>query len=225
MKIFVLVKEMLFGAFLLALSGCANNPLPPDWQSNAQVEMKRFSHSWLTGNTRLAEKEFAQARNEIASTGRADLVARVELVRCANRVAALVFDNCAGFQPLVAEADASERSYAAYLTGHWDALDPALLPPQHRAVAASASATAAATALRSIDDPLSRLVAAGALFQRGQLSPGDVVIASDTASNQGWRRPLLAWLGVQLQGAQQAGNAALAAQLQRRIALVSLPLE
>jgi hypothetical protein len=39
----------------------------------------------------------------------------------------------------------------------------------------------------------------------------------------GWRRPLLAWLGVQLKRNQTAGDAATAQQIQRRIELVQQP--
>jgi hypothetical protein len=45
-------------------------------------------------------------------------------------------------------------------------------------------------------------------------------IAVDTASSQGWRRPLLAWLNVQLLLAERAGAVAEAERLRRRIALV-----
>jgi hypothetical protein len=41
----------------------------------------------------------------------------------------------------------------------------------------------------------------------------------DTASAQGWRRPLLAWLNVQAQRAEQGGDSEEAARLRRRIAL------
>jgi hypothetical protein len=44
--------------------------------------------------------------------------------------------------------------------------------------------------------------------------------AVDTASAQGWRRPLLAWLNVQLQRAEKAGDAQEADRLRRRLALV-----
>jgi len=40
-------------------------------------------------------------------------------------------------------------------------------------------------------------------------------------SSQGWRRPLLAWLGVQLKRAEQAGDSETAARLKRRMELVS----
>ena len=42
----------------------------------------------------------------------------------------------------------------------------------------------------------------------------------DTASEQGWRRPLLAWLGVQARLAEQAGQTEEAARIRRRMDLV-----
>jgi len=41
-----------------------------------------------------------------------------------------------------------------------------------------------------------------------------------TASDQGWRRPLLAWLGVQRLRAEQAGDAQEARRLRRRMDIV-----
>lgn len=207
------------------LAGCSSTPLPPDWQTNAHSALKSFSSAYLKGNTRVAELEFSRARSEIASTGRADLVARAELVRCATRVASLEFDNCAGFQALAQDAGASERSYAAYLTGRWRDLDPALLPPHHRALLTAAATTSDKSLVRGIGDPMSRLVAAGVLLQNGRLTPADIVAAIDTASDQGWRRPLLAWLGVQDRRAQEAGDSDASARIQRRIELVSKTLE
>jgi len=50
----------------------------------------------------------------------------------------------------------------------------------------------------TIDSPLSQLLAAGVLLRRGNLGKTDIAIAVDTASAQGWRRALLAWLGLVL---------------------------
>jgi hypothetical protein len=69
-------------------------------------------------------------------------------------------------------------------------------------------------------DPLARLIAAGVLFQQGFLPPAGVTIAVQAASDQGWRRPLLAWLGVQLKLAQAGGDTAAQASIQRRVDLV-----
>ena len=73
--------------------------------------------------------------------------------------------------------------------------------------------------MQGIADPLSQLVAAGVLFQKGQASPAVVQQAVDTASAQGWRRSLLAWLNVQAQLAEKGGDPDAAARLRRRIAL------
>ena len=208
----------------LLLSACASKPVPPDWQTNAFAALKDFSAAYLKGNTRLADFEFARAKSEIASTGRADLLARAELTRCAVRLASLELDQCAGYQTLAAEAGPDEQAYAAFLTGQWRGLDVARLPVPYRAIVLTAAAKQPAdpqpSALAAIEDPLSRLIAAGALLQGNRLSSFDVATATDTASSQGWRRPLLAWLGVQLKRAGDAQDAQSASRIQRRIDLV-----
>jgi hypothetical protein len=90
------------------------------------------------------------------------------------------------------------------------------LPPVHRGLVGAASPD-----LASIDDPLSRLIAAGVLLRRGVATPAVVAAAVETASQRGWRRPVLAWLGVQLQQAQAAGATDEAARIQRRIDLLA----
>lgn len=212
-------------AILLAatLAACASKPAPPSWQSNAYSSLGAFSDAYLRGDTSIAEAEFARARSETASTGKPELVAHAELVRCATRVASLEYDHCPGFQALAQDASAAERAYAAYLDGRWQGLDVAMLPPQHRAIAGAAGAAGGKGALAAIEDPLSRLVAAGVLLQAGRIAPADIAVATETASLQGWRRPLLMWLGVSAKRAADAGDTAEAARIQRRIELASRP--
>lgn len=209
---------LLFAAFI---AGCSSKPPPPDWQSNAHSALQSYSKAYLRGNSRSAELEFARARNEISSTGRGDLLARAELTRCATRVASLEFDDCAGFAPLAQDAGAGERSYAAYLNGRWQDVDPALLPPHHRTILTADAANSERSLLSAIADPLARLVAAGVLFQTSRITPADIAAAAETASAQGWRRPLLAWLGVQAKRAQEAGDTDAAARIRRRIELAT----
>ncbi|TXF98501.1 hypothetical protein [Massilia arenae] len=197
-----------------ALAGCASKPLPPDWQANAKGALDASVDDYLKGHTAAAASEFREARAETAATGRPDRVAQVELVRCAAQAASLVFEDCPGYAALTADATPAQRTYAAYLAGQWEGLDVALLPEQHRAVVGGG-------ALDKIEDPLSRMVAAGALFKAGRMTPQGIELAADTASNQGWRRPLLAWLGVQEQRARAAGDTAAVEGIRRRIALVS----
>ena len=197
-----------------ALAGCASKPAQPAWKSNAGSSLAAFSDAYLKGDSALAATEFARARFDLASTGRPDLVAHAELYRCATRTASLEFDACPGFAAVAQDASAAEHAYAAYLDGRWQGIDLALLPEPQRAVVQGKG-------LAGIDDPLSRQVAAGVLMKAQRISPADIVLATDTASAQGWRRPLLMWLGVSLKRAQAAGDAAEAARIQRRIDLAA----
>ena len=181
-------------ALTLALAACGGSPPAPQWQGDAAQAMASFQRAYLTGETARAEAEFKAARSQLASTGRADLVARAELVRCATRSASLEFDDCPGF---VALQDATPENvrYAEYLLGR--------------------------SSYRGTDEPLSRLVAESVRFRSGGIDPAGITRAVEIASAQGWRRPLLAWLGVQLKRAEAAGDNETAERIRRRMALVS----
>jgi hypothetical protein len=202
---------------LLLLAACAGKPKAPDWQQEAHGSLERYVKAFMAADTRVESSEFTRAREQLTRTGDAGLVARAELTRCALRVASLVFEPCVGFDALRPEAPPAERAYADYLAGKALPADAALLPPAHRAVAAP---SADAGAVKAIEDPFARLVAAGVLFETGRASPEVLQLAVDTASAQGWRRPLLAWLGAQARRAELAGARQEAERLRRRMALV-----
>lgn len=216
-------------AWGLALAGCSTQPPPPDWQINAHGALERAVQAHLNGLDRVEAVELARARAEVRRTARADLMARVELAHCAVRQAALdaaaLQTDCAAFAPLAADAGEPERAYQRYLRGQPQPADVALLPEAHRAMAQgwmlSPRAEDPAPALAQVADPVARLVAAGALWRGGQASPAVVALAVQTASDQGWRRPLMAWLGVQAALAERAGDTSLAEQARRRLGWVS----
>jgi hypothetical protein len=199
------------------LSACANSPPAPEWQGNSFSALNAYSSAYLSGNTRVADFEFNRAKLAISSTGRADLMARAELLRCATQVASLVLTPCAAYNALASLAKPEEQAYATFISAHWSGLNAEQLPVQYRGLLASKPPVS--NNLSQIQDPLSRLIAAGVLLQKELLTPVDIALAVETASNQGWRRPLLAWLGVQLKRAKTAGDAS-AAVLQQRIDLV-----
>ncbi|MFD1709020.1 hypothetical protein ACFSF0_00210 [Ottowia flava] len=202
-----------------AVAACASGPKVPDWKVNSIGHVERFTEAYLKGDARVEAREFELARSETARTGRPELVARIELNRCAAHVASLDFDPCSGFEPLRADAAAPELAYAAYLDGQpLSAAQVALLPEQHRGVAGANTA-----ALPPEDDPFGRLIAAGVLMRRSQATPDVVAAAVDTASAQGWRRPLLAWLGVQARLAEARGDLQEAERVKRRMDLVQPP--
>ena len=180
---------------LALLAGCSGGPVPPDWQANSHSALNAFQSYYLKGDTRAATLEFDRAVAELRSTGRGDLVARAELVRCAVRAASLEFDNCPAFEKLRADAGAEELAYADFLSGKNERT--------------------------ATEDPLSRLVSHGVRFNSGKGTFESISAAVDIASAQGWRRPLLAWLGVQAKQAEAAGNRDALERIRRRIALVT----
>lgn len=202
---------------LLLLGACGGSLPPADWQMNAQSGLEGFQKYYLEGHDRLAELNFAKARAEAARTGRPDLIARIELARCGVRAAALDFDDCPGYLAYRDDAAPAERSYADFLAGNWQGLDAKRLPPQYGNVIKPGGEAK----LADMADPTSRLIAAGVLLRANRLPPAGLALAVDTASAQGWRRPLLAWLGVELKRAEAAGDHDAMARIQRRIDLVA----
>lgn len=209
-------RHILLACGIPLLAACAGGSPPPDWQTDTHAALAAHTAAWLVGDTRVAHQELAHARRAVARTGDAEQMARVELIACAARVASLDDTACPAFAPLARDAGRAANAYADYLAGRWQGLDVVSLPPTAGRVLRSSVASASAV-LSGIDDPLSRLVAAATLLRAGRLAPHDIALAIDTAAQQGWRRPLLAWLGIDRARLMGAGDTAAAAAQQRRM--------
>ena len=205
----------------LLLAACSSQPPAPAWQMDSHGASQRALEAYLSGNQRVATLEWQHARQAIARTGQPARMARLELLQCAAQTASAMPWDCPRFEALRTDAAGPERAYAAYLAGQTlDPMQAALLPPAQQALALATTDAAAAAHVLQLSDPLARLVAAGVLLRRSQASPAVVQAAVDTASQKGWRRPLLAWLGVQRQWAEQGGQPDVAARIRRRMDLV-----
>jgi len=204
----------------ILLAGCSGKPPPANWKMDAVSQLEHAQQSWLEGDGRAAELALGKARADIARSGRIDLLARAELAACAVRVASLDFSPCAGYERLAADAAAEERAYARFLAGDWQGLDAGLLPAHYADLIGAKEDAAARRALAEMQAPLPRLVAAALLFKTNRADPASLALAVDSASERGWRRPLLAWLEVSLRRAQAGADTDAAARIQRRIDLV-----
>lgn len=218
------LRPTVAACLLALLAGCASGPPPADWKINAHSLLESHGKHYLDGETLLAERHFERARAEIARTGRLDLVARAELTRCAVRLAALETGPCTAFERLAAHASEEDQAYARFLTGDWQGLDASRLPAHYRGLLKTGEAAASLRALEEIKDPLPRAIAAGALFRAGRATPEVIALATRTASDQGWRRPLLAWLEVQAKRAEAVGDQTGLELIRRRIELVQSSL-
>ena len=208
-----------FAVLMLAvlLAACGNKPRQPDWLVNADGAQDRFERAYLSGNDRVATSEFTRFRKEVASTAQPALVARAELTRCAVQVASLDFAPCAGFEALRPDVTDTERAYADFLAGRATPEQAQLLPEAYRGVAGGQGGAAA---LKAIKEPLPRVIAAAVLLRTEKADPEVLAVATETASEQGWRRSVMAWLGAQAMLAEKAGAMEEAARLRRRMALL-----
>lgn len=207
------MKRIQYLLSITLLAGCASGPPTPTWQLDASAAADDAVQAWLGGDARIESQATTRMREAISKTGRPAMLARAELLRCAARVATLVFEPCAAFEPLRVDAEAPERAYADYLAGQ-PVADAEVLPAAQRAALRGGP-----SALAAIEDPLSRLVAAGVLVKTGRADPATLQLAADTASAQGWRRAVLAWLTALKARADAAGDHAQSERLQRRIDL------
>jgi hypothetical protein len=205
--------------FAMLLSACGGTPPPADWKMNAVSLLEHAQQRWLEGDSKSADLALTKTRSEIAKSGRIDLLARAELASCAVHIASLEFTACTAFDKLEPDASASDKAYARFLRGNWTGFEAKALPAHYADLIGAKDDANANRAAVEIKEPLPRLIAAALLFQSGRVMPETLNTAVDTASERGWRRPLLALLGVQLKRAQAAGDMGAAAQLQRRIDL------
>jgi hypothetical protein len=219
------MKSLLALACLILLAACGSGgPPPPDWKTDSSDLIVRYQKYALQGDNTLAERYFQQAVSATGGAGRVAETARLWLVRCATRRAMLIDDPCAEYADLARVApDPSDQAYYRFVSLQWEGLDVSRLPPQHQDLL-RAPPGRRAEILGRIDDPLARLLDASLLVMRREADATTLALATETASSQGWRQPLLTFLKLQQKQAAAQGNAAELARLDQRIQLVEKAL-
>ncbi len=176
----------------------------------ASEALTRAQTATLRGDQRITLAELDRARREVRNTAQLDVLARLELAHCAAQVATLDVAGCPAFEALRADATPADAAYARWLYAPQNitAADAQLLPASQRAAAtATAAKQDASAAVQAIQDPLARLVACSAALRGSTAAPSPALVRGciDTASHQGWRVALAAWLQV---GVRSTGDEA-----------------
>ena len=212
-------------AALVLLASCGTGGPPrPDWKTDSADLIERYKKHALLGENTLAERYFQQAVAATGGAGRVADTARLWLVRCATRRAMLIDDGCTEYAELARiEPAAADFAYYRFVTLRWNDVDASQLPDQHRDLLRAAPAARTAT-LNRIADPLARLLDASLLVMRGESTRSTLEIATETASAQGWRQPLLTYLKLLQKLAVEHGDTAEQARLAKRIELVEKSL-
>lgn len=211
-------------AYLILLAGlaaCGGSPPAPDWKKDSVSLINKYSKAELKGENKLAERYFEQALGAAASAGRLEETARLNLIRCATRQASLLFEPCNGYLSLAAlTPNEEDAAYHRFLSGDWNNLDRKKLPSQYGAFLSSQDDGKRLATLQGISDPLSRLIAISLAILHKQADEGILNLAAETASEQGWRKPLLVYLKLLEKRAAERNDPGLLGQIQTRIKLV-----
>ncbi len=219
------MKILLVLASIILLTACGSGgPPPPDWKTDSADLIERYKKHALLGENTLAERYFQQAITATGGAGRVVDTARLWLVHCATRRAMLIDDICSEYTDLAKiEPNAADHAYYQFVTLRWDTVDIALLPSQHRDLVRAPAGKRQET-LSRVADPLARLLDASLLVMRKESDSNTLALATETASAQGWRQPLLTYLKLQEKQALEQGNVAEQTKLAKRIQLVEKSL-
>jgi hypothetical protein len=189
------MRRLLIVSLGLLLAACGGGPKAPDWKKDSISLIEKYKKAELKGENKLAERYFEQALAAAGSAAKIGETARLHLVRCATRQASLGFEPCDGYLEFSRLGVTPEdEAYHRFLAGQWDKLDAGKLPAQYRDFLANRDPAKNFAILQKINDPLSRLIAVSIAVMRKQADDAILNLAAETASEQGWRKPLLVYL-------------------------------
>jgi hypothetical protein len=218
------MKKFLITGMLMIICACATTSQVPEWQQTAFRDMENFKTRFLAGKESIAEAHFNRARGALAAGNNLDLLAKAYLTRYALHASVLEeFDEREFLRIVRLQSMPANLSYYNFLKGNFAAVDERLLPAQYSKIIKSAREKNLAQARKeipAIDDPVSRLVACGVWIKH---LPGDETIlqtAINTAAENGWQKPLWAYLGKLEKYYLEQGQTAKAAGIKERLELL-----
>ncbi len=206
---------------ILLLQACGGGPKVPDWRKDSINLIEKYKRAELKGEVQRAERYFEQALEAAGSAGKIGETAQLHLIRCATRQASLDYEPCTGYLDHAKfGVNPEDEAYYRFLTNQQDKLDASKLPAQYRDFARNSDPAKIVASLQSISDPLSRLIAASLATASKQTDDAILNLAAETASEQGWRKPLLVYLKLLENRATVKNDKLEAEKLRTRIKLV-----
>ncbi len=191
-------KLVILLIFVISLIGCGGSKQIPDWIDDSHHHLENYKKNYLSGKERIAELQFNKAVDEIKKSGNLEILGRAYLTKYAVHIAVLeTFDEREYLKIDTLEPVLQNRIFYNFLKGSFDKVDESLLPKQYNGVLKvlrKGKYEDAAHEISKMEDPLSKLIAAGLFIQKNTYDEGILKIAIDTASQNAWKKALLAYL-------------------------------
>jgi len=217
-------KIVILLFFVISLLGCGSPKQIPEWINTSFYQLENYKKNYLIGKEHIAELQFNKAVDEIKKSGNMEILGRAYLTRYAVHIAALeVFDDKEYLHIDALQPVLQNRTFYNFLKGSFDKVDERLLPIQYRGVLKifhKGSYEDAAHEISKMKDPMSTLIATGLFIQKNTYDEGILKIAIDTASQNGWKKALLAYLEKLLLLYEMKKETEKAANIAQRIRLI-----
>jgi hypothetical protein len=192
------MKKYLIIFMLLFICACSSSQPIPQWKDTASRQLENYKTNFLTDKEDADEPHFIKARNAISSNNDLQMLAKAYLIKYALHTAVLEdFDDSDFLRIDKLEPNAANRAYYDLLKGNISQLNEAKLKPVYQKLLRlmrDKNLSVAAREISSIDDPLSRLIACGIWVKYMPYNEDVIKLAINTASQDGWKKPLWAYL-------------------------------
>ncbi|MGV8057721.1 MAG: hypothetical protein AB2L12_06835 [Smithellaceae bacterium] len=191
------MRNILVITLLMFICACGSQPIP-QWKDTSSRQLENYKINFLADKEDATEPHFVQAKKAISSNNDLDLLATVYLTKYALHVAALEnFDDSEFLRIDKLQPNSANRAYYDLLKGNFGQIDSARLSANYSnllPLMVGKNLFAASQEIAAINDPLSRLIVCGIWLKYLPYDESILRLAIDTAAQQGWRRPLWAYL-------------------------------
>ena len=191
------MRKLSIIVLIFLICACGSKQIP-EWQDTSSKQLESYKHYFLTDKETTSEPHFVKAKKAIASSNDLNLLGTAYLIRYALYISALEdFDDTDFLRINKLQPNAKNFSYYNFIKGNFLAADYSLLPDHYSKLLKPAQNKDLGVAVReisSIEDPLSRLVACGVWVRYLPYDENILQIAINTAADNGWGKPLFAYL-------------------------------
>jgi hypothetical protein len=192
------MKKYLILVLMVFIYACGSTQQIPDWKGTAFRNFENYKKNFFNGKEGVSEPHFIKAKQALSDGNDLNLLARLYLTKYALHTAALEdFDNSEFVNINKLQPNSSNVAYYNFLKGNFTAVEDNLLPSSYRGILKTArnkDLIKAVGEINSISDPVSRLIACGVWVKYFSYDENVLQSAINTSAENGWKRPLLAYL-------------------------------
>lgn len=192
------MKKYLILVLMVFIYACGSGQRLPDWKDTAFRNFENYKKNFLNGRENTSEPHFVKAKQALSDGNDLNLLARLYLTKYALHTAVLEdFDDREFVDINKLQSNDSHFAYYNFLKGNFAVVEDNLLPASYSGIikiAKNKDFTKAIGEINSISDPVSRLIACGVWVKYFSYDENILQSAINTSAENGWKRPLLAYL-------------------------------